>query len=128
MFKKKEKEVLLDKYSVGLLENFRELQYTDIIGIGNILGIKEEDNFDDYITAIIGVYMEMPKSKRKAILKLTKDIAKANKEMMADPNFYKVPPEELAKQVVEATKNYHEKKVEDSSFLSMVKKKCPPGV
>lgn len=127
MFKKKEKEVLLDKYSVGLLENFRELQYTDIIGIGNILGVKEEDNFDDYITAIIGVYMEMPKSKRKAILKLTKDIAKANKEMMADPNFYKVPPEELAKQVVEATKNYHEKKVEDSSFLSMVKKKCPPG-
>lgn len=128
MFKKKEKEVLLDKYSVGLLENFRELQYTDIIGIGNILGVKEEDNFDDYITAIIGVYMEMPKSKRKAILKLTKDIAKANKEMMADPNFYKVPPEELAKQVVEATKDYHEKKVEDSSFLSMVKKKCPPGV
>lgn len=128
MFKKKEKEVSLDKYSVGLLENFRELQYTDIIGIGNILGVKEEDNFDDYITAIIGVYMEMPKSKRKAILKLTKDIAKANKEMMADPNFYKVPPEELTKQVVEATKNYHEKKVEDSSFLSMVKKKYPPGV
>ena len=31
--------------------------------------------------------------------------------------------EEMAKQVVEATKNYHEKKVEDSSFLSMVKKK-----
>jgi len=25
MFKKKEKEVSLDKYSVGLLENFREL-------------------------------------------------------------------------------------------------------
>ena len=61
MFKRKEKEVSLDKYSVGLLENFRELQYTDIIGIGNILGVKEEDNFDDYITAIIGVYMEMPK-------------------------------------------------------------------
>lgn len=128
MFKKKEKEVSLDKYSVGLLGNFRELQYTDIIGIGNILGVKEEDNFDDYITAIIGVYMEMPKSKRKAMLKLTKDLVKANKEMMADPNFYKVPPEELAKQVVEATKNYHEKKVEDSSFLSMVKKKYPPGV
>lgn len=128
MFKKKEKEVSLDKYSVGLLENFRELQYTDIIGIGNILGVKEEDNFDDYITAIISVYMEMPKSKRKAMLKLTKDLVKANKEMMADPNFCKVPPEELAKQVVEATKNYHEKKVEDSSFLSMVKKKYPPGV
>lgn len=128
MFKKKTDEVSLDKYSVGLLENFRELQYTDIIGIGNILGVKEEDNFDDYITSIIAVYMEMPKSKRKAMLKLTKDLVKANKEMMADPNFYKVPPEEMAKQVVEATKNYHEKKVEDSSFLSMVKKKYPPGV
>lgn len=128
MFKKKDKEVSLDKYSEQLLTNFRGLQYTDIIGIGNILGIKEEDDFDDYITAIVGTYMEMPKSKRKAILKLTKDLVKANTEMKADPNFYKVPPEELAKGIVESTKKYHEKRVEDSGFLSMIKKKYPPGV
>lgn len=128
MFKKKDNEVSLDKYSEQLLANFRGLQYTDIIGIGNILGIKEEDDFDDYITAIIGTYMEMPKSKRKAILKLTKDLVKANTEMKADPNFYKVPPEELAKGIVESTKKYHEKRVEDSGFLSMIKKKYPPGV
>lgn len=127
MFKKKDKEVGLDKYSEQLLTNFRGLQYTDIIGIGNILGIKEEDDFDDYITAIVGTYMEMPKSKRKAILKLTKDLVKANTEMKADPNFYKVPPEELAKGIVESTKKYHEKRVEDSGFLSMIKKKYPPG-
>lgn len=127
MFKKKDNEVSLDKYSEQLLANFRGLQYTDIIGIGNILGIKEEDDFDDYITAIIGTYMEMPKSKRKAILKLTKDLVKANTEMKADPNFYKVPPEELAKGIVESTKKYHEKRVEDSGFLSMIKKKYPPG-
>ena len=128
MFKKKDKEVSLDKYSEQLLTNFRGLQYTDIIGIGNILGIKEEDDFDDYITAIVGTYMEMPKSKRKAILKLTKDLVKANTEMKADPNFYKVPPKELAKGIVESTKKYHEKRVEDSGFLSMIKKKYPPGV
>lgn len=128
MFKKKDKEVGLDKYSEQLLTNFRGLQYTDIIGIGNILGIKEEDDFDDYITAIVGTYMEMPKSKRKAILKLTKDLVKANTEMKADPNFYKVPPEELAKGIVESTKKYHEKRVENSGFLSMIKKKYPPGV
>ena len=128
MFKKKDKEVGLDKYSEQLLTNFRGLQYTDIIGIGNILGIKEEDDFDDYITAIVGTYMEMPKSKRKAILKLTKDLVKANTEMKADPNFDKVPPEELAKGIVESTKKYHEKRVEDSGFLSMIKKKYPPGV
>lgn len=128
MFKKKDNEVSLDKYSEQLLTNFRGLQYTDIIGIGNILGIKEEDDFDDYITAIVGTYMEMPKSKRKAILKLTKDLVKANTEMKADPNFYKVPPEELAKEIVESTKKYHEKRVEDSGFLSMIKKKYPPGV
>ena len=128
MFKKKDNEVGLDKYSEQLLTSFRGLQYTDIIGIGNILGIKEEDDFDDYITAIVGTYMEMPKSKRKAILKLTKDLVKANTEMKADPNFYKVPPEELAKGIVESTKKYHEKRVEDSGFLSMIKKKYPPGV
>ena len=124
MFKKKNKdEVSLDKYSEQLLINFRGLQYTDIIGIGNIIGVKEEDNFDDYITSIIGTYMEMPKSKRKALLKLSKDLVKANTEMKADPDFYKVPPEELAKEVVESTKKYHQKKVEDSSFLAMIKEK-----
>lgn len=124
MFKKKNKdEVSLDKYSEQLLINFRGLQYTDIIGIGNIIGVKEEDNFDDYITSIIGTYMEMPKSKRKALLKLSKDLVKANTEMKADPDFYKVPPEELAKEVVESTKKYHQKKVEDSAFLAMIKEK-----
>ena len=128
MFGKKKEGASLDKYSEELLKNFRGCQYTDIIGIGNIIGVKEEDDFDDYLTSIISVYMEMPKSKKKAILKLSKDLVKANKEMMADPNFYKVPPEELAKQIVEQTKNYHEKRVEDSSFLSMIRKKYPPGV
>ena len=118
-------EKKLDKYSIKLLENFRGLQYTDIIGIGNILSVKEEDDFDDYLTAIIGAYMEIPKSKKKALLKLTKDLIKANKEMMADPEFCKVPPEELAKKIVESTKEYHTNKIEKSNFFETIESKYP---
>lgn len=126
MFKKKEDQ--LDSLSVKLLESFRELQYTDIIGFGNILGVKEEDEFDDYLTSIVIAYMKQPKSKRKALLKLSKKLVQANKEMKADPNFYKVPPQELAKQIVESTKQVHDKRIEDSSFLASIRKKYPPGV
>lgn len=126
MFKKKEDQ--LDSLSVKLLESFRELQYTDIIGFGNILGVKEENEFDDYLTSIIIAYMKQPKSKRKALLKLSKKLVQANKEMKADPNFYKVPPQELAKQIVESTKQVHDKRIEDSSFLASIRKKYPPGV
>ena len=122
------KEDQLDSLSIKLLENFRELQYTDIIGFGNILSVKEEDDFDDYLTSIIVSYMKQPKSKRKALLKLSKQLVQANKEMKADPNFYKVPPEELAKQIVETAQQAQDKSVEDSRFLSTIRKKYPPGV
>lgn len=122
------KEDQLDSLSIKLLENFRELQYTDIIGFGNILSVKEEDDFDDYLTSIIVAYMKQPKSKRKALLKLSKQLVQANKEMKADPNFYKVPPEELAKQIVETAQQAQDKSVEDSRFLSTIRKKYPPGV
>ena len=122
------KEDQLDSLSIKLLENFRSLQYTDIIGFGNILSVKEEDDFDDYLTSIIVAYMKQPKSKRKALLKLSKQLVQANKEMKADPNFYKVPPEELAKQIVETAQQAQDKSVEDSCFLSTIRKKYPPGV
>ena len=122
------KEDQLDSLSIKLLENFRSLQYTDIIGFGNILSVKEEDDFDDYLTSIIVAYMKQPKSKRKALLKLSKQLVQANKEMKADPNFYKVPPEELAKQIVETAQQAQDKSVEDSRFLSTIRKKYPPGV
>lgn len=71
----------LDRYSRQLLETFRKCQYTDILGIGNILGIDDNQDFDDYITDIIIAYQREPRSKRKALLKLVKDVAAANEEM-----------------------------------------------
>ena len=75
----------LDRNSRKLIELFRNCQYTDIIGIGNILGVQEQDEFDDYLTEIIIQYRQIERSKQKALLKLVKDITKANKEMVADP-------------------------------------------
>lgn len=85
----------LDRNSRKLIELFRNCQYTDIIGVGNILGVQEQDEFDDYLTEIIIQYRQIERSKQKALLKLVKDIAKANKEMTADPKLIEnlpVPP------------------------------------
>lgn len=88
----------LDRYSRKLIELFRNCQYTDIIGIGNILGVQEQNEFDDYLTEIIVQYRQVERSKQKALLKLVKDIVKANKEMVADPKLIgnlPVPPLKL---------------------------------
>ena len=75
----------LDRYSKQLLETFRGCQYTDILGFGNILEVNDNQDFDDYLTEIIINFQNQSRSKRKALLKLAKDVAAANKGMAANP-------------------------------------------
>lgn len=115
----------LDRYSVKLLEHMRNFQLTDIVALGNIVGAEEKEDFDDFITDIIVKFQEMPRAKRKGLVKLAKDVSKANDEMTADPNWSPMPPEELAKQMVETCKKAEEIKVEKSNFMKMVKQHTP---
>lgn len=115
----------LDKYSVKLLEHMRNFQLSDMIAIGNIVGAEEKEDFDDFLTDVIVKFQELPRNKRKALVKLAKQVDKANDEMVADPNFSPIAPEELAKQMVETCKKAEEIKVDRSKFMCMVKDHTP---
>lgn len=61
-----------------LIEYFKNFQLTDLLGFGSILGIKEEDNFENYVTNIVVAFSEQNRKKKRALLKLAKDISEAN--------------------------------------------------
>lgn len=115
----------LDKYSVKLLEHMRNFQLSDMIAVGNIVGAEEKEDFDDFLTDVIIKFQELPRNKRKELVKLAKKVSKANDEMVADPNFSPIAPEELAKQMVETCKKAEEIKVDRSKFMCMVKDHTP---
>lgn len=71
----------MDKYIVKMLEYFQKMTFTDILGFGNILGVKEEEDFADYVTNILETYSLQPRRKRKQLLQLAKDVAGANKDI-----------------------------------------------
>ena len=115
----------LDRYSIKLLEHMRNFQLTDMIAIGNIVGAEEKEDFDDFLTDVIIKFQELPRNKRKELVKLAKQVSKANDEMTADPNFTPIAPEELAKQMVETCKKAEEIKVDRSKFMCLVKDHTP---
>ena len=61
-----------------LIEYFKNFQLTDLLGFGNILGIKEENNFENYVTNIVVAFSEQNRKKKRSLLKLAKDISEAN--------------------------------------------------
>lgn len=63
-----------------LIEYIKSFQLTDLLGFGNILSVPEEDNFENYIINIVNNFSKENYRKRKALLKLAKDIATNNKE------------------------------------------------
>ena len=63
-----------------LLKYFSRMQFTDILAFGNILGVKEENQFEEYVTNILEAFSKMPSTKRRSLLKLGKDVSEANEE------------------------------------------------
>lgn len=63
-----------------LLSYFVQFQLTDILAFGNILGVEEQDLFEDYVTNICEAFTKQNRVKRKQLLKLAKDVAGANRD------------------------------------------------
>lgn len=63
-----------------LINYIKEFQLIDLIGFGRILGVEEEDNFEDYLTNIVIAFLNQKRRKRKQLLQLAKDIAGNNKD------------------------------------------------
>ena len=64
-----------------LLEFFTQLTFVDIMAFGNILNVKEVDPFEDYVTNIVDQFQKQTRIKRRQLMKLAKDVAKANREL-----------------------------------------------
>ena len=95
-------EKKLQKQATQLLELFKEFQITDLIGFGSLLGVEEKENFIEYTTEILVKFCGEGRIKRRQLLKLAKDIAVANKYMVAETkeenNQNSVPAAENLKQ------------------------------
>lgn len=64
-----------------LLELFTKMDFTDILGFARILQVEEKEEFIDFITEICGAFIEQPRNKRKELLKLARDVTKANQDI-----------------------------------------------
>jgi GTP cyclohydrolase I len=64
------------------LKYFKEFNLVDILAFGNILGVEEQEKFEDYITEILDAFQKEDKLKRRAFLKTAKDVAAANKDIL----------------------------------------------
>ena len=76
----KERKMDKERQIKKLLKYFSRMQFTDILAFGNILGVKEEDQFEEYVTNILEAFSKMPAAKRRSLLKLGKDVSEANEE------------------------------------------------
>lgn len=63
-----------------LIKYIEDFQLIDLLGFGNILGVEECDNFEDYVTNIVVKFSKEKRKKRKQLLQLAKDIAGNNRD------------------------------------------------
>lgn len=64
-----------------ILKEIPYLKILDLIALGNILGIEEKDNFEDFVTDIIDGILRKSRKEQVQFVKLLKDLKKANAEI-----------------------------------------------
>lgn len=63
-----------------LVKYIKDFELVDLLGFGTLLGVKEQENFIDYVTEIVYAYSTVPLNKKLSYLRLAKDIAANNIE------------------------------------------------
>ena len=71
-FKKKDK---LTKDALSIISYFQYFQITDLLAFGKLLGVEEQEDFEDYLTEITLKYTELSKRDKDKYLKLVKALA-----------------------------------------------------
>lgn len=67
-----------------LIEYIRDFKLIDLLGFANILGVEEEENFEEFCSNIVLAFTKQRRKMRKELLKLAKDISTENKREAAD--------------------------------------------
>lgn len=73
MRNKKKDKIAQD--TLSLMSYIQFFQITDLLAFGKLLGVEEDDDFEEYLTNIVTAYTEQPKRKKDKFLNFAKLIA-----------------------------------------------------
>lgn len=63
-----------------LVKCFKDFQLVDLLGFAAILGVKEKEDFVEFVTDIVETYSKKSFKEKISLLKLAKDVAGNNKD------------------------------------------------
>ena len=63
-----------------LVKCFKDFQLVDLLGFAAILGVKEKENFVEFVTDIVEAYSKKSFKEKISLLKLAKDVAGNNRD------------------------------------------------
>lgn len=63
-----------------LVKYFKDFQLVDLLGFAAILGVKEKEDFVEFVTDIVEAYSKRPYKEKISMLKLAKDVAGNNRD------------------------------------------------
>ena len=63
-----------------LIEYIKDFQLVDLFGFARIVGVQEQEDFEDYVTEVIMKYLELPRKDRRNLLKIAKQVSENNRE------------------------------------------------
>lgn len=84
MFKKISQEEQLMNY----LTKFKPL---DLLGFAAILKVDQNSDFEEFIVSIVEKFSSLDRRHRKQLLRLARDVARANYDLFGDENKEKLP-------------------------------------
>lgn len=63
-----------------LVKCFKDFQLVDLLGFAAILGVKEKEDFVEFVTDIVEAYSKKSFKEKISLLKLAKDVAGNNRD------------------------------------------------
>lgn len=50
------------------------MNFVEVMGFANLLGVEEEEEFEDYLTNILAAFSDLPRRDKRKIFKLAKQV------------------------------------------------------
>ena len=72
------------KRTKEFLNLFKDLQFSDVIGLANILQVPEKEDFEEFVIDLMEAFNSQNRDMRRKILQFAKDIVKDNKVLVSE--------------------------------------------
>lgn len=63
-----------------LLFIIKDLDFLEVVALGNMVGAEQQEDFMEYIVSIISKFSEKPRKEKRELLSMLKDIIKDKKK------------------------------------------------